>query len=115
MTLTAGLPPTPNSPPIRSPTPIGRGYDWSHAGYKYGEALPNPPAPVTYTVTQPPYNARGDGVTDNSAAIRQAIVDANNNVNGGVIYFPAGTYVLREPVQVNRSNVVLRGAGVSGG
>tara|TARA_Y100001933_G_scaffold262036_1_gene318174 strand:- start:224 stop:3595 length:3372 start_codon:yes stop_codon:yes gene_type:complete len=38
-------------------------------------------------VTLPPYNAAGDGVTDDTAAIQQAIND-----HTGVIYLPNGTY-----------------------
>lgn len=30
---------------------------------------------------------------------------------GGVLYFPAGTYVLSKPLYVNASNTVVRGAG----
>ncbi|KJR83277.1 glucan 1,3-beta-glucosidase [Sporothrix schenckii 1099-18] len=48
------------------------------------------------------YGAKGDGVTDDSAAINAAIADGNrcgkgcqsSTITPAVIYFPAGTYVL---------------------
>ncbi len=43
-------------------------------------------------VTQPPYNARGDGKTDDTAAIQRAL-DAVPSGNR-VIYLPAGTYLV---------------------
>jgi hypothetical protein len=51
------------------------------------------------------YGAVGNGVTDDSTAIQNA-------VNSGFkeIYFPAGTYLMNYPVQIPQ-NVSLRGAG----
>ncbi|MBP0000095.1 MAG: hypothetical protein J7641_14040 [Cyanobacteria bacterium SID2] len=43
-------------------------------------------------VTRPPYNARGDGRTDNTAAIQAAISENR----GKLIYFPNGTYLVRD-------------------
>lgn len=40
-----------------------------------------------------PYNAKGDGVTDDTTAIQNAI-NAVSAAGGGVVYFPAGTYLL---------------------
>jgi hypothetical protein len=44
-----------------------------------------------YDVTASPYNAKGDGVTDDTNAIMQAVKDAWA-ARGGTIYFPPGTY-----------------------
>ena len=44
-----------------------------------------------YDVTESPYNAKGDGVTDDTDAIMQAVKDAWA-ARGGTIYFPHGTY-----------------------
>jgi len=61
--------------------------------------------------------ARGDGVADDTAAIRAAIALAASR-GGGTIYFPPGTYKLVTPSNpikgsplVIPSRVVLRGAG----
>ncbi|EFN56045.1 hypothetical protein CHLNCDRAFT_145493 [Chlorella variabilis] len=75
----------------------------------HGQGLPSPP--VTYNISSAPYNAKGDGQTDDTSAIKAAIADANANKAGGVIYLPAGTYVLREPIVIERAGVVLRGDG----
>jgi hypothetical protein len=53
-------------------------------------------------VTQPPYNAVGDGVTDDTAAI-QAAINALGGSNGSTLYLPAGTYVISG--SLNFSNV----------
>jgi len=44
-----------------------------------------------YDVTASPYNAKGDGTTDDTNAITQAVKDAWAS-RGGTIYFPPGTY-----------------------
>jgi hypothetical protein len=41
-------------------------------------------------VTRPPYNARGDGRTDDTAAIQKALTD--NALENRIIYLPNGTY-----------------------
>jgi hypothetical protein len=46
-------------------------------------------------VTAPPYSARGDGVTDDAAAV-QAALD-----QGGHVYFPGGTYrIVGQPLRI---------------
>lgn len=52
-----------------------------------------------------------DGVTDDRTAIQDALIIASRAANGGVVYLPAGTYVVASsPLQLF-SNVVLEGAG----
>jgi parallel beta-helix repeat protein len=46
-------------------------------------------------VKQAPYNAVGDGVTDDYAAISQALADAAGGLG---IYFPKGTYLISQPL-----------------
>ncbi|HSN16178.1 MAG TPA: glycosyl hydrolase family 28-related protein [Anaeromyxobacteraceae bacterium] len=56
----------------------------------------------------------GDGVTDALAAINAAIQSAGavaSAANPQVVYLPPGNYRVSGPVSLNRSYVVLRGAG----
>jgi hypothetical protein len=81
--------------------------DSSYAGYKRGErSLPNPP--VVATVTE--FGGKPDGVTDNTTALRRAI-DAAAARGGGAVSLPAGDFLVSGLVRLNRSGVVLRGAG----
>ncbi|MCC6717375.1 MAG: right-handed parallel beta-helix repeat-containing protein [Acetobacteraceae bacterium] len=59
------------------------------------------------------FNARGDGVTNDSINIQNAIDTAAAKPRGGEVYFPPGTYRIDASVQLlrPRSKVVLRGAG----
>lgn len=79
----------------------------SYAGYHNGEKpLPNPASPVV-NVKSPPYNAKGDGVTDDTQAIRDAIAAIGSA--GGVVYFPDGTYLVSGVVFVHQNGTILRG------
>lgn len=49
------------------------------------------------------FGAKGDGVTNDTAAIQKAV-----NV-GGDVYFPAGIYLIYSTIKVTSSSVVLRG------
>jgi polygalacturonase len=44
-----------------------------------------------FNVREAPYNARGDGKTDDTAALQRAI-DAARKAGGGVVFLPAGIY-----------------------
>lgn len=55
------------------------------------------------------YDATGDGETDDTAAV-QAAIDAAEAAGGGLVFFPAGTYVLAG-VTVDADNVLLAGVG----
>jgi hypothetical protein len=46
-----------------------------------------------FDVTRPPFGARGDGRTDDTAAIQRA-VDAARAARGGIVRFPRGTYMV---------------------
>ncbi|MBA3826611.1 MAG: hypothetical protein H0X24_22260 [Ktedonobacterales bacterium] len=54
-------------------------------------------------VTKAPYGAKPDGITDCTVALQRAIGDCATP-QGGTIYLPAGTYVVRERVAWRRSN-----------
>lgn len=66
---------------------------------------------ATIDVTKAPYNARGDGTTDDTAAI-QAAIDAANAAGGGEVMIPEGEYRLTSWVRM-ASNVRLFGVGPS--
>lgn len=57
------------------------------------------------------YGAKGDGSTDDRAAI-QAALDAAAAAGGGVVYLPAGTYIINKYLTIG-SKVRLVGAGMS--
>lgn len=55
------------------------------------------------------WGAKGDGVTDDSAAVNEAITDLGSR--GGVVFFPPGPYVLNSTVAWAKDNVHLVGSG----
>lgn len=78
--------------------------------------LPLPEDPRMFRVKN--YGAVGDGVTNDSAAIYDAIIAATNYItaNGGVatVYFPQGTFVTTwfNHVGYDKSGVAIRGRGM---
>lgn len=54
------------------------------------------------------YGATGDGTTDDSTAINNAITAAGA-AGGNIVFVPEGTYIVQDITM--RSNVILRGAG----
>jgi hypothetical protein len=85
-------------------TPQSRLPDFSFAGYHCGE-VPLPDVPVVNSVTR--FGAKGDGSTDDTAAFLKAIEETSN----GALFIPEGRYVLTGVLTINKSNLVLRGAG----
>ena len=64
--------------------------------------------------------AKGDGISDDTAAIRDAIHLASSS-GGGVVYFPPGDYKILAPSSASRgtplivpSRVILQGSGLTG-
>ena len=55
----------------------------------WAESIVFPPDAGVVDVTQAPYSAKGDGVTDDTAAIQRAF---NDYAGRGIIYLPNGTY-----------------------
>lgn len=67
-----------------------------------------------YNVKETPYNAKGDGITDDTAAIQSAIDAAGSNGEvGGVVYFPAGTYLVT-PSETTGIGLSLMGPETTG-
>lgn len=60
-------------------------------------------------VKQHPYLAKGDGSTDDTAAIQAAINSFGSG--NGLVYFPPGTYKTTSTLTVAQDRVGLRGAG----
>ena len=60
-----------------------------------------------YVVTDAPWNAAGNGVADDTAAIQSALTAAGNN-GGGIVYLPGGKYHLTNTLDVP-GRVELRG------
>jgi hypothetical protein len=58
-------------------------------------------------VRAPPYNAKGDGVTDDTNAIQQAINDVGN-MGGGIVFAPEGNYLIASQLSIP-SATVLKG------
>lgn len=85
-------------------TPDSRLPDYSFAGYGRGET-PIPDAPATHNVRD--FGAAGDGEKDDTEAFKRAIAE----VGSGVIAIPPGRYVITDIIEIQKPNLVLRGAG----
>lgn len=51
------------------------------------------------------YGLKGDGITDDTAAL-QALVTRVKNAGGGIIYFPKGTYILTGQINFGAGNAI---------
>lgn len=63
-----------------------------------------------FNVKAYPYSAAGNGTTDDTTAINNAITAAA--VNGGVVYLPTGTYLVSASLVITGDNVYLVGDGM---
>ncbi|WP_286946597.1 glycosyl hydrolase family 28-related protein, partial [Acetobacterium sp. UBA5834] len=69
-----------------------------------------PPTPVTQGVSVKDFGAKGDGITNDTAAIQNAINDASSkNVT---LTVPAGTYVVTSQLEV-KNNTRISGYGAT--
>ena len=68
-----------------------------------------------FDVSKAPYHAKGNGSTDDTAALQSALNDAQ--AVDGCVYFPAGVYLITQPLSFRppdspgRRNIALRGDG----
>ncbi len=95
---------------------------WAHNGHggQYGWSGPlklkvDATVPYQWNGTRrnakdAPYNAVGDGVTDDRAALQSAI---NASQPGDIVYLPAGTYLISSRLQLG-NGIALEGAGAGG-
>lgn len=60
-------------------------------------------------ITSPPFNAKGDGVTDNTTAVAQAVA-AINALGGGTVYFPPGNFYVAGSITDGTTAVRFVGA-----
>src|SRR5678815_2653811 len=85
--------------------PRGRLPDFSYSGYHAGEQQ-LPMRKATFDLKRD-FHAAGDGKTDDSAALIKAL----NSLKSGVLFIPKGTYVISKRIDINKADVVIRGAG----
>ena len=88
--------------------------NFSYAGYRHGEK-PIPTFPVMANVKD--FGAAGDGRTDDTDAIRKALMHVEQKFDedafgaaGAAVYLPPGTYKVTDMLSVS-SRIALRGAG----
>lgn len=93
--------------------------DFSYAGYDYSESpIPDISGWTVFDVTN--YGAVADDGNFDDVAI-QAAIDAAELAGGGVVFFPAGRFMISpneivgENIFINGSNIVLKGSGSGAG
>ena len=83
---------------------------WVSKVTRQGTVFPSSSAPSNYTIFRDvtTYGAKGDGVTDDTAAINRAISDGgrcgfgcnSSTTTPAMVYFPPGTYSVSTPIQM---------------
>src|SRR5262249_15008525 len=85
-------------------SPAGRMTDYSFAGYRMGQAIPEINDPEQVDVKKD-FQAVGDGSADDTASFVRAL----NKKKSGVIFIPPGRYKITSPLLITRSGIILRG------
>jgi Pectate lyase superfamily protein len=85
--------------------PSGRTAQWA-PGLEFRGGIPK--RTVLINVKLAPYNAKGDGVTDDTKAIQAALGAAQANE---VVYLPASTYLTSSTLNISKPNISIRGDG----
>jgi hypothetical protein len=57
------------------------------------------------------FGAKGDGTTDDTAALQQAIAAAKAHGQGAIAYLPTGTYVIRDTLRLSGGGYTVGGSG----
>lgn len=86
-------------------SPVGRLPDFAFAGYRRGE---EPYRLPQRQISVKDHGAVGDGKTDDTQALRQAIAAGA----GSVILVPPGRYLISDVLEIRTAATVLKGAGV---
>lgn len=74
-----------------------------------GSAWPFSPGDLhVFDVTHAPFGAKGDGVTDDTKAFQDALHQAGEGENGGVVFVPRGHYLISGNLRF-RPNVTMEG------
>lgn len=98
---TSTLLPTKTITPMPTATPTPR---FAKTGWNVGLPYGIPDVPIVANIKD--FGAKGDGISDDSSAFMKAI----RSKNSGAILIPAGTYLIKSPLEINTS-LVLRGEG----
>ena len=102
----------PGSPLILSDQSLaGRVYlpDFSYAGYGFGEEVIPGPRGKVIDVTE--YGAIANDGIDDSKAIQKALKVARTTDGPVTVKFPDGRFILSEVLSIDRSDIVIQGAG----
>jgi hypothetical protein len=66
-----------------------------------------------FDVTHPLYGAKGDGSTDDTAAIQAAINACAANTRSGTVFFPPGVYMISVPLTSSSKSIRFSGSGAN--
>jgi len=90
--------------------------DFSYAGYHFSEkVIPDISNRKYFKVTD--FGAIPNDEVFDDEAIQKAVDAAENNPEGGVVFFPAGRYKIaadtnsKKQIRISKSNIVLKGSG----
>jgi hypothetical protein len=93
--------------------------DFSYAGYDYSEtSIPDTSGWAVFNVTN--YGAVADDSGYDDVGI-QATIDATETAGGGIVFFPAGQFIVSpntnvgENIFIRESNILLKGSGSGAG
>jgi hypothetical protein len=72
----------------------------------------------SFTINVKDYGAKGDGITDDTIAIKKAIEEAELLINdrltdGAIVFFPQGKYVVSDTLNITKSGINLKGESIS--
>ncbi|NNC38909.1 MAG: right-handed parallel beta-helix repeat-containing protein [Hyphomonadaceae bacterium] len=83
--------------------------DFSYAGYKHG--MEDIPVLKGKVIDVTKYGVTADDEIDDSIAMLKALKEAHNSKSPVVVQLPKGKIIISEILKIQRSDIVLRGAG----